>query len=136
MIGLFQENGPCRINNDSKTVSLNPNSWNNVANMYVRLDEVAASDSLTRARAGSTSTSPWVSASPTERPTLARRRRPPRTYGACVPCYLCPARTPADSAMQFLQIFFADSRFSKFQTNEFALWTESYGGHYGPTFAA
>ena len=35
MIGLFQENGPCRINNDSETVSLNKNSWNNVANMSV-----------------------------------------------------------------------------------------------------
>lgn len=35
MVGLFQENGPCRINNDTTTVSLNPNSWNEVANMYV-----------------------------------------------------------------------------------------------------
>ena len=40
------------------------------------------------------------------------------------------------TVVQFLQIFFADSRFSKFQKNEFAIWTESYGGHYGPTFAA
>ena len=40
------------------------------------------------------------------------------------------------SANKFLQIWFADSRFSKYQQNEFAIWTESYGGHYGPTFAA
>lgn len=40
------------------------------------------------------------------------------------------------TSIQFLQIFFADTRFSKFQKNDFALWTESYGGHYGPTFAA
>ncbi|KAH7101984.1 alpha/beta-hydrolase [Auriculariales sp. MPI-PUGE-AT-0066] len=33
MIGLFQENGPCRINNDSQTVSRNPYSWNEYANM-------------------------------------------------------------------------------------------------------
>jgi carboxypeptidase C (cathepsin A) len=33
MIGLFEEHGPCRINNASTGVSLNPESWNNVANM-------------------------------------------------------------------------------------------------------
>ncbi|OBZ77753.1 Carboxypeptidase S1 [Grifola frondosa] len=42
----------------------------------------------------------------------------------------------ASDIWKFLQIFFSDSRFEKFQTNDFALWTESYGGHYGPTFAA
>lgn len=36
MLGLFQENGPCRINNDSTAVSLNPFSWNTVANtLYI-----------------------------------------------------------------------------------------------------
>jgi carboxypeptidase C (cathepsin A) len=37
---------------------------------------------------------------------------------------------------QFLQIWFADPRFSKYASREFGIWTESYGGHYGPTFAA
>lgn len=35
MMGLFQELGPCRINNDSTGVDLNPTSWNEYANMYV-----------------------------------------------------------------------------------------------------
>ena len=33
MVGLFQEHGPCRITNDSSSVTLNSYSWNNEANM-------------------------------------------------------------------------------------------------------
>jgi carboxypeptidase C (cathepsin A) len=33
MIGLLQELGPCRIANDSRTVTLNPYPWNNEANV-------------------------------------------------------------------------------------------------------
>jgi hypothetical protein len=33
MIGLFEEHGPCLINNDSNTVRLNPQSWNQNSNM-------------------------------------------------------------------------------------------------------
>ncbi|KAI9454354.1 serine carboxypeptidase [Russula earlei] len=77
MIGLFQELGPCRINNQSTRVDLNPTSWNNDANVPAAADV-------------------W----------------------------------------QFLQIWFADSRFGKYASREFGIWTESYGGHYGPTFAA
>ena len=33
MIGLFQENGPCRFENNASEPSLNPYSFNNVANM-------------------------------------------------------------------------------------------------------
>jgi carboxypeptidase C (cathepsin A) len=33
MLGLLQELGPCRITNDSSSVTLNPFSWNNNANV-------------------------------------------------------------------------------------------------------
>ncbi|KAI0310168.1 serine carboxypeptidase [Amylostereum chailletii] len=42
----------------------------------------------------------------------------------------------ATDVWDFLQIWFKDSRFSKYADREFGIWTESYGGHYGPTFAA
>ncbi|KAH8826231.1 alpha/beta-hydrolase [Flagelloscypha sp. PMI_526] len=48
-------------------------------------------------------------------------------------------RTSFDAAADvwtFLQIFFADAKFAKLATRPLAIWTESYGGHYGPTFAA
>jgi carboxypeptidase C (cathepsin A) len=37
MLGLFQELGPCRINNQSTGVDLNPMSWNEYANVYVSI---------------------------------------------------------------------------------------------------
>ncbi|KAF9023976.1 alpha/beta-hydrolase [Hymenopellis radicata] len=33
MIGLFQEHGPCTVNEDEKTTTYNPYSWNNYTNM-------------------------------------------------------------------------------------------------------
>ncbi|THH27354.1 hypothetical protein EUX98_g6827 [Antrodiella citrinella] len=99
MIGLFQENGPCRINNDTETVSLNPNSWNSISNvLYI------------------------------DQPIGTGFSHGTTTVGT--------SEAAASDVWKFLQIFFADSRFSKLATNDFAIWTESYGGHYGPTFAA
>ncbi|TBU50585.1 alpha/beta-hydrolase [Dichomitus squalens] len=99
MIGLFQENGPCRIKNDSSGVSLNPNSWNEVANMLYIDQPVGVGFSHGTLNVGT-------------------------------------SQQAASDFWKFLQIFFSDSRFSKYQKNEFAIFTESYGGHYGPTFAA
>jgi carboxypeptidase C (cathepsin A) len=42
----------------------------------------------------------------------------------------------ADDVWTFMQIFLSDSRFSNLVSRPLAIWTESYGGHYGPTFAA
>jgi hypothetical protein len=42
----------------------------------------------------------------------------------------------AADVWKFLQIWFEDSRFRKYASREFGIWTVSYGGHYGPTFAA
>ena len=38
---------------------------------------------------------------------------------------------------KFLQIWLADPRFKmNYAGRDFGIWTESYGGHYGPIFAA
>ncbi|KAF8591652.1 serine carboxypeptidase [Ramaria rubella] len=99
MLGLFQEHGPCRITNDSTDVTINPYSWNNVANMLYIDQPVGTGFSY-----GDTTVS--------------------------------TSEEAAADLWTFMQIFFADSRFSKFAKNDFAIWTESYGGHYGPVTAA
>ncbi|KAG8713828.1 hypothetical protein FRC08_012751 [Ceratobasidium sp. 394] len=99
MIGLFQENGPCRMNSDGETVSHNPYSWNEYANMLYIDQPVGAGYS----------------------------------YGSQV---VGTSKDAAVALWKMLQIFFKDPKFSKYATRDFGIWTESYGGHYGPVFAA
>ena len=47
-------------------------------------------------------------------------------------------KTSAGAAVDiwaFLQIWLKDPRFEKFVGRDTGIWTESYGGHYGPAFA-
>lgn len=99
MIGLFQENGPCRMNSDETTVSSNPYSWNAYANMLYIDQPIGVGYS----------------------------------YGDQV---VGTSQDAAKAVWSMLQIFFKDAKFSKYATRDFAIWTESYGGHYGPTFAS
>ncbi|CAA7266088.1 unnamed protein product [Cyclocybe aegerita] len=99
MIGLFQENGPCRITNDSSSVTLNPHSWNNEANVLYIDQPVGVGFSHGDLNVGT-------------------------------------SQQAAADVWTFLQIFFKDERFAKYRINKLALWTESYGGHYGPVFSA
>ncbi|KAF8184211.1 serine carboxypeptidase [Pholiota molesta] len=99
MIGLFQEHGPCRITNDSSSVTLNPFSWNNNANVLYIDQPVGVGFSHGDLKVGT-------------------------------------SQQAAADVWKFMQIFLSDSRFAKFAKNNLAIWTESYGGHYGPTFAA
>ncbi|EGN97785.1 hypothetical protein SERLA73DRAFT_182531 [Serpula lacrymans var. lacrymans S7.3] len=99
MIGLFQEHGPCRINNDTTTVDLNPYSWNNNANVMYIDQPVGVGFSYGTLDVGT-------------------------------------SEEAAQDVWSFLQIWLADSRYKKYQGRDLAIWTESYGGHYGPTFAA
>ncbi|KZS90862.1 alpha/beta-hydrolase [Sistotremastrum niveocremeum HHB9708] len=98
MLGLFQENGPCRISSDGTSLSLNPYSWNSVANMlYI------------------------------DQPIGTGFSHGDETVNG--------AKQAAKNVWQMLQIFLKDPSFSYLQSNEFGIWTEAYGGHYGPAFA-
>nr|GAT47487.1 carboxypeptidase s1 [Mycena chlorophos] len=99
MLGLFQELGPCRINNQSTAVTLNPFSWNTNSNMLFIDQPVGVGFSHGTMNVGT-------------------------------------SLEAAADVWSFLQIFFNDSRFADLATRKLAIWTESYGGHYGPTFAA
>ncbi|KAL0566456.1 hypothetical protein V5O48_015558 [Marasmius crinis-equi] len=99
MIGLLQELGPCRINNDTRTVSLNPFSWNTNSNILFIDQPVSVGFSHGDTNVGT-------------------------------------SEQAAADVWSFMQIFLKDSRFSSLASRPLAIWTESYGGHYGPAFAA
>ncbi|KAJ6616463.1 alpha/beta-hydrolase [Mycena sp. CBHHK59/15] len=54
MIGLFQETGPCQVNPDSKSTTLNPYSWNNISNMIYIDQPIGAGFSTGTATVNST----------------------------------------------------------------------------------
>lgn len=96
MIGLFQENGPCRFVNGASTPSLNPYSWNSYANMLYIDQPIGTGFSYGDDEAyGTVSAAPYV--------------------------------------WKFLQAFYA--QFPQYENRDYGLFTESYGGHYGPEFA-
>ncbi|KAJ7733030.1 serine carboxypeptidase [Mycena metata] len=99
MIGLLQELGPCRITNNSESVTLNPHSWNTNSNMLFIDQPIGVGFSHGTESVGT-------------------------------------SEEAASDIWKFLQIFLADSRFSHLAANDLAIWTESYGGHYGPAFAS
>jgi carboxypeptidase C (cathepsin A) len=99
MIGLFRELGPCRINNASTDVSLNPTSWSTNSNFIFIDQPVGVGYSHGDLKVGT-------------------------------------SQQAAADTWTFLQIFFSDAKFAPLAKRPFALWTESYGGHYGPEFAA
>ncbi|KAJ7138626.1 alpha/beta-hydrolase [Mycena filopes] len=99
MIGLLQELGPCRIANNSKSVALNPYSWNTNSNMLFIDQPIGAGFSHGTESVGT-------------------------------------SQEAASDIWKFLQIFLADSRFAHLAAVDLAIWTESYGGHFGPAFAS
>ena len=96
MIGLFQENGPCHFVNGASEPSLNPYSFNEVANMLYVDQPIGTGFSY-----GTDDVTSTVTAAP--------------------------------YVWTFLQAFYA--QFPQYENRNFGIFTESYGGHYGPEFA-
>ncbi|KAF1989946.1 putative carboxypeptidase S1 [Aulographum hederae CBS 113979] len=93
MIGLFQENGPCRFVDGSLEPSLNPDSFNEFANMLYIDQPIGTGFS----------------------------------YGTNL---VTGTTQSAELVWKFLQAFFA--QFPQYKSRDFGVFTESYGGKYGP----
>ncbi|EMD87377.1 hypothetical protein COCC4DRAFT_22114 [Bipolaris maydis ATCC 48331] len=136
LIGLFQENGPCMIN-DNITAVYNPYSWNNISNMLYISQPVGTGFSYQEQGQGAFSPYPGdfipnVTDSDTSGvwPLLD-----PLNKGTIDTTDLA-----AVAVWHVLQALFAtipkfDAKIGPVNASrEFNFCTESYGGHYGPTF--
>ncbi|KAK8107050.1 Carboxypeptidase S1-like protein A [Apiospora kogelbergensis] len=141
MMGLLEENGPCQIANDSKTTYLNPWSWNNEVNMLY-LDQpnqvgfsydVPTNGTWTIDEEGNFVVVPA---------NFSDGRLPEANltshYGTFASQELAQtANSTAHAAhalWHFAQTWFFEFPHYKPDDDRISLWTESYGGHYGPRF--
>ncbi|KAF1979106.1 peptidase S10, serine carboxypeptidase [Bimuria novae-zelandiae CBS 107.79] len=112
LIGLLQEHGPCNVTEDLKT-QLNPYSWNEESNMLYLSQPVG------------------VGFSYEETITDDEGR-----YSLVDPDKANTTEAAAVGAWHILQAFLdlSPQLDPDIQNFTFNLWTESYGGHYGPGF--
>ncbi|CAK4034662.1 related to carboxypeptidase C (cathepsin A) [Lecanosticta acicola] len=133
LIGLFEELGPCRITPELETV-LNPYSWNNVSNLLFLSQPVGVAFSYQAMTNGSLGTWTGDFLNATQAPVTG-------TWSTLVPENEGEINTTdlaAPAAWEVLQALL--EALPQLQNNratapkKFNLWTESYGGHYGPAF--
>ncbi|KAM5472457.1 putative carboxypeptidase D [Microsporum audouinii] len=139
MIGLFQENGPCMVNNDSNSTTNNPYSWNNKVNMlYIdQPNQVGFSyDVPTNVTVNpindEVTVADFSNGVPEQNNTLLVG-----TLGSQNP-YATANNTQnaARSIWHFAQVWFQEFPEYKPNNDKVSIWTESYGGRYGPAFTS
>jgi len=126
LIGLFQELGPCNVT-ENLTTQVNPYAWNEVSNMLFLSQPIQVGFSYAESIIGYEDDNGY----PIENATNATGRWPtsdPYTYDTTA--------TAAEGTWHILQAFLSllPTLDSGVKSRTFNLWTESYGGHYGPAF--
>ncbi|CRL25898.1 Peptidase S10, serine carboxypeptidase [Penicillium camemberti] len=133
MIGLFQELGPCGVDQDGNAFN-NPYSWSNVSNMLFVDQPATVGLSYTAPIPAYEDSDGNVIQLPSEDcPDYAQELGTCGTYSK--PDIALVPNTTANAAPNMwktLQGFMG--AFPQYSRNGFNFATESYGGHYGPVF--
>ncbi|KAJ0374572.1 hypothetical protein COL26b_007191 [Colletotrichum chrysophilum] len=139
IMGLLEENGPCFVNEDSKTTRLNPLSWNNEVNLlYIdQPNQVGFSyDVLTNLTAHMNEEGYMESFPADFSDGIPESGNWTYRYGTASSQNISQtAHTTAHAAhslWHFAQTWFFEFPFYKPIDDKVSLWAESYGGHYGP----
>ncbi|RPA97220.1 putative carboxypeptidase S1 [Choiromyces venosus 120613-1] len=139
MVGLFTENGPCRVNNDSASTHLNPWSWNNEVNMLyidqpnqVGFSYDVPSNATFDYDSETLNYSDFGGGVPGTNNTFAVGTFPSGKVDATVNT----TSNAAHAMWYFVQTWFGEFPEYTPNDNKISIWTESYGGRYGPAFTA
>ncbi|KAL2043728.1 hypothetical protein N7G274_003247 [Stereocaulon virgatum] len=140
MIGLLQENGPCVINDDSNSTTLNPWSWNNEVNMLYIDQPVQTGfswDILTNVTLDLTNTdgptpADFTNGVPQQNNTFMVGTLPSQEPANTVNT----TQNAARALWHFAQTWFQEFPDYKPNNDAISIFTESYGGRYGPAYAA
>ena len=143
-IALFSENGPCWINPDSKTTRLNEWSWNNeVSMLYIDQPtqvgfsyDVPTNITVQYDVSDEFDSTPVVADFSDGVPeqnntfyvgTLSSQQQWSTANGT---------NHSAHALWHFAQTWFEEFPYYKPDDEKISIWTESYGGHYGPAFTS
>ncbi|KAJ5392332.1 Peptidase S10 serine carboxypeptidase [Penicillium cosmopolitanum] len=128
LIGLFEELGPCHVNEKFETY-VNPHSWSEVSNMLFISQPLGTGFSYAEKEAGSLNQ--FTGAFQGEDVAGVQGR-----YPVINATMIDTTNLAAEATWEVLQGFLGGlpKMDSKIKSKSFNLWTESYGGHYGPAF--
>ena len=128
LIGLYQELGPCNVT-EKLTTQVNPYAWNEVSNMLFLSQPVGVGFSYATEEIGSIDPQTGLFRNASVAPADGR-------YSLVDPYKVDTTELAAIGTWHILQAFLSElpQLDSKVKSKTFNLWTESYGGHYGPAF--
>ncbi|OCK74270.1 putative carboxypeptidase S1 [Lepidopterella palustris CBS 459.81] len=128
LIGLFQELGPCAVA-ENLTTYLNPYGWNEVSNLLFLSQPLGTGFSYSEEEAGSFAPVTGSLVNDSIAPATGR-------WPVIDPTLLDTTDLAAVSAYHALQGFYSalPQLDHPVKSKVFNLFTESYGGHYGPSF--